>query len=275
MEKLIFLIGVYFDITVRNTTSLFLSLRNAATQTAAFATPSPTESSTPVSNSGHLSFRPDSANDKPAPPISLLARVDQEEYVLLPNASSLVAVCSGTLQRDAEHNIRIIAPMTDDHGNGIIQLEGIWLSKGGQFERIEGSLVNEDYSDEDQLSAQSDQIGEKHRTGLSKILRGSGSRGKVEQQEVLQDEEFRDFRDRRKNLEVITDTPGSFRGRKRGKRSGGADGLLAGVMGWEYLLGEMFGVDHTAIGVDGMCLIQDCIGGVGQPAGLGDIFFRR
>ena len=269
--------GVYFDITIRNTTSLFLSLRNIADRTdapAAAAATSP-EASPAVARNGHVSFRHNLANDKPAPPISLLARVDQEEYVLLPNASSLVAVCSGSLQRETEHNIRIIAPMTDDQGRGIIQLEGIWLSKGGQFERIEGSSISEDSGDEDPSSAQSDEVGEKHRTGLSKLLRGSGRGGSVQQQEVLQDEKSRDFRDRRKNLEVVTDTPGSFGGRNRGKRTGGADGLLAGVMGWEYLLGEMFGVDHTAIGVDGMCLIQDCIGGAGQPAGLGDIFFRR
>ncbi|KAL8855487.1 MAG: hypothetical protein Q9178_007869 [Gyalolechia marmorata] len=268
--------GVYFDMTIRNTTSLFLSLRNTADRTdapAAAAATSP-EASPAVARNGHVSFRHNLANDKPAPPISLLARVDQEEYVLLPNASSLVAVCSGSLQRETEHNIRIIAPMSDDQGRGIIQLEGIWLSRGGQFERIEGSSISEDSSDEDPLSAQSDEIGEKHRTGLSKLLRGSGRGGRVQQQEILQDEKSRDFRDRRKNLEVVTDTPGSFGGRNRGKRTGGADGLLAGVMGWEYLLGEMFGVDHTAIGVDGMCLIQDCIGGAGQPAGLGDIFFR-
>ncbi|KAL8814489.1 MAG: hypothetical protein Q9223_006295 [Gallowayella weberi] len=258
---------------IHNTTSLFLSLRNSPAQAEVSVEASPISSSTQISNSGHVSFRPNAANDKPAPPVSLLARIDQEEYVLLPNASALVAVCSDSLQRDVEHKIRIIAPMTDDKGQGIVQLEGIWLSKGGQFERIEGSLINEASGDED-LSAQSDEVGEKHRTGLGKLLRGSGGGAKAEQQEVLEDEKFRDFRDRRKNLEVVTDTPGSFGGRNRGKRSGGADGLLAGVMGWEYLLGEMFGVDHTAIGVDGMCLIQDCIGGLGQPAGLGDIFFR-
>ena len=193
----------------------------------------------------------------------------------MPKASALVPVCSGSLQHDTVHNIRIIAPMTDNGGRGIIQLEGIWLSKGGYFERIEGLSSSDGSSDGDPLSAQGEEVGEKHRSGLSKSLRGSGHGGRVQHQEILHHEESRDFRDRRKNLEVITDIPGSFGGRNRGKRSGGADGLLAGVMGWEYLLGEMFGVDHTAIGVDGMCLIQDCIGGVGHPAGLGDIFFRR
>lgn len=192
----------------------------------------------------------------------------------MPNASSLVAICSGSLQHDAVHNIRIIAPMTDNEGRGVIQLEGIWLSKGGYFERVEGLSSSDGSNDEDPSSAQNDEIGKKHRSGLSKLLRGSGHRDTMHQ-EVLQHEESRDFRDRPKNLEVITDTPGSFGGRNRGKRSGGADGLLAGVMGWEYLLGEMFGVDHTAIGVDGMCLIQDCIGGVGHPTGVGDTFFRR
>lgn len=82
-------------------------------------------------------------------------------------------------------------------------------------------------------------------------------------------------RERRKVLEVVTDSPGSFTRKQRSQRSGGADGLLAGVMGWEYLLGEMFGADHVGIGVDGMCLTQDCIGGTGSPAGMGDVFFRR
>ncbi|KAL8704132.1 MAG: hypothetical protein Q9201_002716 [Fulgogasparrea decipioides] len=265
--------GVYFDIAIKNTTSVLLSLRNAPGKTAALATPS-TDSSPAIPNNAHLSFRPESANAKPAPPVSLLARIDQEEYMLLPNASSLVAICSGSLKRNAAHSIRIIAPMTDDQGKGVVQLEGIWLSKGGQFERIEGTLDSEDYSDEDLLSIQN-QVGEKHRTGLSQLLRGSGRSGRAEQQGVLKDNGgLQDFRDRRKLLEVVTDSPGSFSRRSQGKRTGGADGLLAGVMGWEYLLGEMFGVDHVAIGIDGMCLIQDCIGGVGQPAGIGDAFFR-
>ena len=83
------------------------------------------------------------------------------------------------------------------------------------------------------------------------------------------------LRDRKKILEVITDVPGSFRAQHTSGRSGGADNLLAGVMGWEYLLGEMFGADHVGIGMDGMCLTQDCVGGVGFPASLGDVFFRR
>ena len=52
-------------------------------------------------------------------------------------------------------------------------------------------------------------------------------------------------------------------------------GLLAGGMGWEYLLGEIFGADHVGVGVDGMGLTQDCIGGVCEPSGIGDVFFRR
>ena len=265
--------GVYFDIKIKNTTTLLLSLRNTPEQSAAKPTTDPI---VPTSGSGRISFRPDSAINKPAPPVSLLARVDQEEYILLPNASALVAICSGSLERAAEHRIRIIAPMTDDNGKGIVQLEGIWLSKGGQFDRIEGTSLHEQSIDEDLLNAESGLVGEKHRTGLRELLKGSGSGGIAENQEVLTEtEEHQDYRNKRKLLEVITDTPGSSGRRIHGSRTGGAHGLLAGVMGWEYLLGEMFGVDHVAVGVDGMCLIQDCKGGIGQPAGLGDIFFRR
>ncbi|KAI4092401.1 MAG: hypothetical protein LQ344_003466 [Seirophora lacunosa] len=267
--------GVYFDIRITNTTSLLLSLRNSL---QAVRTPAPTFTTEPtatISNSGHLSFRPNSAAHKPAPPVSLLARLDQEEYVLLPNASGLVAICSGSLQRDAEHSIRIVAPMTEDNGTGILQLEGIWLDKGAQFGRIEGTLLHDDFSDEDLLSAENDQVGEKHRAGLTRLLKGSIHSVKGGPQPVLQEDEgIQDFRDRRKRLEIVTDTPGSYGRRRYSTRTGGADGLLAGVMGWEYLLGEMFGVDHVSIGIDGMCLTQDCIGGAGRPYGIGDIFFR-
>ncbi|KAL8829138.1 MAG: hypothetical protein Q9170_006298, partial [Blastenia crenularia] len=267
--------GVYFDVKIKNTTSLLLSLRNTPLKPIPPAEDFPSTPSTAVLNNGHISFRPDSARNKPAPPISLLARVDQEDYVLLPNSSALVAICTGSLQRDAEHNIRIIAPMTDDHGTGVVQLEGLWLSKGGQFDRIEGTSLHDNSNDEDLLVAESGQVGEKHRTGLSNLLKGNGNGRVTETQEVLKDhEEPQDYRSLRKLLEVVTDTPGLSGRGMQSTRTGGAHGLLAGVMGWEYLLGEMFGVDHVAIGVEGMCLIQDCIGGVGQPAGLGDIFFR-
>lgn len=214
------------------------------------------------------------SNEKPAPPISLLARVDSEEYIILQNSSSLVSVCSNDLSREDEHQIRIAAPMTDDNGRGILELDGLWLSKGGQLLRVQGSLLAEEYEDEDDLSAENDQIGRKHENGLKNILKGNA--GEMKQQELSDKEDLPTLlRDRKKVLEVITDVPGSFRAQRASGRSGGADGLLAGVMGWEYLLGEMFGADHVGIGMDGMCLTQDCIGGVGFPAGLGDVFFRR
>ncbi|KAL8663002.1 MAG: hypothetical protein Q9202_004232 [Teloschistes flavicans] len=267
--------GVYFDVRIKNTTSLLLSLRNAPEPLNSPAPTANDDVTNPATHSGHLLFRPESANAKPAAPVSLLARVDQEEYVLLPNSSFLVPICSGSLSRDEVHDIRIIAPMTDDYGQGVVQLEGLWLSKGGQFERINGIIQNEDYDDQDMLGTENDEVGGKHQSGLRKLLNGHRRNGLGGGQRVLKDtEELQDFRDRRKMLEIITDTPGSFSRRRQVKRSGGADGLLAGVMGWEYLLGEMFGVDHVAIGVDGMCLIQECIGGTGEPAGLGDVFFR-
>ncbi len=268
--------GVYFEISVKNTTSLLLSLRNSPVDlTTSVATSAPGSVAT-APNSGHVSFRPNSASNKPASPVSLLARIDQEEYMLMPNASALVAICSGSLQRTAKYDIRIIAPMTDDYGKGVIQLEGIWMDKGAQFERIEGTVFNDISSDEGFLSAQSDEVGQKHRAGLSRLLKGRIHDRPGNIQVVLKEEDdIQDFRDRRKLLEVITDAPGSSGRRTVSTRTSGADGLLASVMGWDYLLGEMFGADHISIGVDGMCLVQDCVGGVGRPNGIGDIFFRR
>ena len=217
----------------------------------------------PATNPRHLSFRPSSLLDRPAQPISLLAQVDQEEYVLLPNSSALVKICLNDLNPNEEHHVRIIAPMTDDHGKGMLQLEGLWLSRFGKLIGVQGTpqgLEAEEGSDR--------KAGEKNRAGLHSFKPGGGDNNveEIEEYSVLS---------RKKILEVVTDSPGWLSGKHAGRRTGGADGLLAGVMGWEYLLGDMFNVDHVAIGIDGMCLIQDCIGGVGAPFGMGDVFFRR
>lgn len=267
-------LGVYFDINIQNTTSLLLSLHNAPdpklnSAASAFAAAS---TSSGLAGHQHYHFRPLSNNEKPAPPVSLLAQIDDQEYILLPNSSSLVSVRFNDLDPNMEHYVRVVAPMTDDHGTGVVELDGLWLGKGGKIGKVAGSLLNEEYVDEDLLGAEDDLVGEKHRTGLSDVENAHRS---TRDRQGTPDELLIVNQDRKKILEIITDSPGSFTGRQRSWRSGGADGLLAGVMGWEYLLGEMFGADHVGIGADGMCLTQDCIGGTGRPAGLGDVFFRR
>ena len=241
------------------------------------ASASPTSDVLPAPTSPlHLSFRPYSINQKPAPPVSLLAQIDDEEYILLPNSSALVSVCLQSLSADQEHHIRLVAPMTDDNGRGVVELEGLWLDKGGSLIKVPGSMLSEDYVDEDLLDAEHRIVGEKHRTGLHDFEKDGTNRFIHAHHRHGHDEDVLSANyQRRKVLEVLTDSPGSFTGKQRGKRTGGADGLLAGVMGWEYLLGEMFGADHISISVDGMCLTQDCIGGTGFPAGMGDVFFRR
>lgn len=269
--------GAYFDITIKNTTSLLLALHNAPYQ----------ESSTPSSvlespmrqvhgHRKHYSFHPIPA-DKAAPPISLLAEVDDEEYILLPNCSSLVTISSKGLNARTEHHVRIVAPMTDDHGLGIVELEGLWLSKGGKLVKVPGSLLGEDYVNEDSLNAENDQVGAKHQTGLDDIGEDGTSKSGRQTAGIVAEDDYSASvdQDRRKLLEIITDSPGSLSGTQRSGRTGGSDGLLSGVMGWEYLLGEMFRADHVGIGVEGMCLVPDCIGGTGEPAGMGDVFFRR
>ena len=208
-------------------------------------------------------------------PVSLLAQVDDDEYVLLPNSSSLTRVRWKDLDPNKQHQIRVIVPMANNHGNGVIQLEGIWLSKSGKLLRVKGSLLNEELEDEDALHAESATIGEKHRAGLNAIMHSGERKGDNAIENEEEEEAQIVVEDRKKILEVITDASASLDGRYKAQRRAGADGLLAGVMGWEYLLGEMFGVDHVTIGVEGMCLIQDCIGGTGNPSGMGDVFFRR
>ena len=225
-------------------------------------------------NPTHIAFRPSPELDIPAAPISLIARVDQEEYVLFPNATGLVCIRSD-LDADRPHDIRVIAPMIDDDATGLIQLQGIWLSTYGRLERVDGTWL--DLSSQDQGSNDEPvELGKVHRLGLDALLESSVRGGSLQEEDAKSVVNTSAIENARKKLlEVITDSPGSLNGRDKSKHAKGAHALLAGVSGWEYLLGEMFDADHVSLGLDGMCLVQDCIGGAGSPAGIGDVFFRR
>jgi hypothetical protein len=185
------------------------------------------------SPSPNLAFLP-STNTLRAKAISLLARVDDDEYIVLPNATSTVPIRRGNLDVLTRHDIRIIAPMVGCIDT--LQVKGLWIDEGGQ-------LLPPLPPPNDVTALET--------TPSSAVLQ------------------------QRKLLEIITDMTGSITVRNEQKRVGTARGILGGVMGWEYLLGEMFSADHVTIGMDGMCLIQDCIGGRGSPVGLADVFFQR
>jgi hypothetical protein len=219
--------GVYFDFALKGSKTALLSLHN---------TDQPKQSTTKRSRnaSPSLAFLP-LTNTSRAAPISLLARVDDDEYLVLPNATSIVSIRRGNLDPNSRHDIRIIAPMVGSDNVETLQVEGVWIDEGGQLLPHEESSASED--------------------GLPLGLPASPANYKM--------------------LEIVTDLPGSKAAKEKGKSIGTTHGILGGVMGWEYLLGEMFGSDHVTIGMYGMCLIQNCIGGAGSPIGLADVFFQR
>ncbi|KAI9848609.1 MAG: hypothetical protein M1838_000481 [Thelocarpon superellum] len=163
--------GVYLDISVNITSTVLLALSNAAAAPATLLAPAVSSSAmdkvvTP--NVGHLSFRPSSLYQPPAP-ISLLARVDQEEYILLPNATSLIAIRLNDLDPNNPHEIRVIAPMAGTLGDSILAVKGIWLDQGGQLLRLPGSPLPAEFDDEDALHAGSQGIREEHLRGLDRL----------------------------------------------------------------------------------------------------------
>lgn len=164
----------------------------------------------------------------------MLVRIDDEEYIVLPNATSIVTIRKGNLDRRTRHSIRVIAPMVKDNAVETLQVKGIYIDLAGQLLPFDAPSAPA----EEQLPQA-------------------------------------EARSPAKMLEIVTDLPGSTTGRDKRRKFGIIRGILGGVMGWEYLLGEMFGTDHVTIGMDGMCLIQDCVGGTGSPAGLADVFFQR
>lgn len=187
-----------------------------------------------------------------AEPISLLAQIDDEEYIVLPNATSLVTIRTKDLDSHSTHNIRIIAPMIGKDTIETFQFLGLWIDAEGELIPVRNQYPTQEPIAEYEHHAND---------------------------EVYRANDFpRGENPRRNMLEILTDMPGSMTGRNRRKHqmdSSTASGILGGVMGWEYLIGEMFGSDHVSIGMDGMCLMHDCIGGRGSPEGLADVFFQR
>jgi hypothetical protein len=223
-------IGVYFDISFNQSTSIYIKLFNSPSSSENHY---PTQTSIhPIQALDHLQFRANNEN-VPSQPLSILAQVDDDEYIVYKSASGLIQIKSNELDPQLTHQVRIIAPMTDNFGIGTIEVEGILLDKEAQIFWPKGSRDNN--------------------------LEGSK-------------DEDDNIPIPAKSIEIITDYLGAL---GLGKRdTTGREGPIGGVMGWEYLLGDMFGADHSRTAVDGMCLVQSCIGGVGTPVSLVDTFFR-
>ncbi|PMD65203.1 uncharacterized protein K444DRAFT_659492 [Hyaloscypha bicolor E] len=209
--------GVYFDFAFKGSKTVLLSLHNKDQLNQL-----PKEKSIGFPQS--LAFLP-LTNVSSAAPISLLARVDDEEYIVIPNATTTTSIRRGNLEPNSRHDIRIIAPMVGSDSLETLQVEGIWIDEGAQLLPCETST---DFGDNFPPAQCPSPV-------------------------------------QNKMLEIITDMPGLKAGKDKNKKSGITHEILGGVMGWEYLLGEMFGSDHVTIGMDGMCLIQDCFGGRGSP----------
>jgi hypothetical protein len=249
------LTGTYFDFAVNGSKTILLSLHNGP----------PTVTSTPASLTGKI-FMPTTN------PISLLARVDDDEYHILPNASLTVPIRTGNLDAFIRHDIRIIAPMIRGCTVETLEVEGLWIDEAGQLLPFEAENDSDNQISDSSL-----------------------------EEYAYEPQSFKSSH--RKMLEIITDLPGSASSKGGTGEKTASQRILGGVLGWEYLLGEMFGSDHVTIGMDvrvstnrlstcqdcasfklfftdssiikGMCLIQDCIGGKGTPAGLADVFFQR
>lgn len=219
--------GLYFDFEFTGSTTVFLSLQNANEYQ---------ESPKPKESSPRLNFLP-AIISSIAGPISLLVRVDNEEYTVFPNATSIVRLRYNELDPLERHYIRIIAPITKGNRTTILQVNGIYIDQTGLLlPPLKPTTLTE-----------SSFAGEKSTS--------------------------RDWN--KKMLEIVTDLPGAVTGPAGHKDVTLGQEVLCGVLGWDYLLGEMFEADHVSIGLEGMCLTQNCIGGIGSPLGLSDVFFRR
>jgi hypothetical protein len=117
--------GIYLDVAFNGSSTFFLSLHNYIQPTHAG------ESQSKNISAGAL--LPPQLDTSSAEPISLLAQVDDDEYIILPNATSLVTIRTKDLDPYSTHNIRIIAPMTGKDSIETFQFLGLWIDAEGQL----------------------------------------------------------------------------------------------------------------------------------------------
>jgi hypothetical protein len=168
--------GVYFDFAINGSRTVFLSLRN---NDDILATPTAVDAKTLL----------------PAG-IDFLVRIDEDDYHVISNSSSVVSICSGDLGLNSSHTIRVIAP--NNEPTTTLRVDGIWLDGTGEL------------------------------LPLPTI------------KSLLEEQTSPQMSNRFKVLEVVTDMSG-LTSRKGRKNKAAFHGILKGVLGWEYLLGEMFG----------------------------------
>ncbi|EPE26697.1 hypothetical protein GLAREA_02610 [Glarea lozoyensis ATCC 20868] len=224
--------GVYFDFEFNGSSNLFLSLGNAEEREQGQQAPLAPKST--ARRSDLLGSKVSSV-----PPISLLVKVDDDDYLVFRDAASFVSVRNRNLNPLEKHAIRVIAPMVQDGRVETLQIEGIYLDKDAHL--IAPSSLG------DVLDSQAESLSS---SGQNK------------------------YSSNRKMIEIITDLP-KFAGSKgRDNQDQPAHNILKGIRGWDYLLGEMFDADHASVGMGGMCLVPNCIGGKGDPATIAELFFR-
>ena len=280
------MVGVYFDLKIRNTTSLYLSLHNGVSSTP--------ESQLNNDNSTNIvvsptALAPSATGDffitslqhsDPASPISLLARIDGKEFSAVPKAAGHVAIRSSDLDPNMNHEVRVIAPMLDDD-TGVVQLGGLWVDRGGELVWPD-ELEDEDEDEEDAV----DKDGLVNMVDKPRLLDFSWfvNTGRHKFNPIFAEEAFLDIsggddvqaaQPKRKLMEVITDTPGFVRPPNETSTHDTPEYLLSALQGWENQIAEMFGVDLVVTGTDGMCLVHDCVGGKGSPVGIAEAYFRR
>ncbi|KAL9625338.1 MAG: hypothetical protein Q9160_000401 [Pyrenula sp. 1 TL-2023] len=233
--------GAYLEFIIHNSSSLFLSLYNSG-QTSVAVPPSVDWSS--GSDLRHLDLRSTKGRHQPAAPVSLVVIIDEHELVVYPaTGSGIVEVADGILDASSSHHFRIIYSGYPWDSGGTLQLEGFWISIGGQVSHIhdDGNIRRDD---QNVKSLQQN-------SSIPKLLP----------------------RFPRKLLEIITDSSRQLAPNSTSTTTS-TEGVLEDLATWDYLVGEMFNADHVTLSVNDLCLAPDCNGSDSSSITISDTFYR-
>lgn len=247
---------------VRNCSSIYASIQNSDLPDAG---QDGIHDAREMSETTRLSFHPLSEKTSPTGPVSLVSCIDHGEHRYFHRCGrGLVAVTAAPLEPSEDHIVRLVAPDIDGEAHEGMKFEGIWLNDGaslvspqekrwgtrrGIFPDVPQMLPNRSA----QYSGQSLKTDKVKGPG-SNNLNDRGS----QYSPVFPP----------KTLETVTDVRRSLRVQNESES-------LPAIKGWEDLVGDMFGVNHVSIAVDGLCLTSPCISSPDQPVTVKDAFFRR
>ena len=243
--------GAYFEFSVRNSTSTYLSFFNQPNGEQE-------NRQLPYNSLEYVNFGLQGTPQPPASPNTVLVIVDGDEVIFYPgNGASTIDVPTTKMHQRGYHWIRVLFPSIETRLHGVVQLQGIWIESTGTISPYNG-LHDRAEMDMSPLDP------------FSWPLQKNGTSSEHKRRSSVTEPN-------RRILEIVTDSLESQSSLRTGDDTNSTElkTALSSVYGWDFLLGESLQVDHIRIAATGTGLVNACLTDGDPQISIADTFFRR